>query len=487
MINNNGNWRSRRQSSLEPLLNQKQPKTSRQLVTSGFFDNARALLNRTNRVQDVGQTKQNEEGPRWYRYRWIVWFNRFAYFVHGIILASLLIVYATKATSSVSTRLTTNTLFIQWGNSTLGGIGGCLAEKHYAPPNELSFKADDPQCTGSDIVTLSVMPFPKRTDYYLSIVGLTLSFFALSFTFQLATEFIGGSANGKSFTHLYYHMFFLHGDTANKDRDPESMVLRINWLRYVEYSISASIMMLAISLVAGIYDFDLLLCIFFLTWACMLCGYGSEVLIRIRQVLLVGRGKVIEGVIIVNQNVNDPIEGQQKGVSFNIQRGDHGYESVEKKNESVESESQDTTHPIGHPIDKELNAIHEIISNLSLWGAIGMHIVGWVCVFVPWYIIMTHNLSLWGSSDKLSDCLNNIKVPVPSGVPACAVRRTVEPPSFVWGIMISQMLLFLLFGFVQVFQIIRPEKRYKAEVVYIFLSMSAKLILGSFIAAFLFV
>jgi hypothetical protein len=431
--NNNNNWRNRRQAnSLFPLT------TSGFFVTTGVKENENINVTESEDPNEVKNIRCNK----------IIWFNRFAYCVHGIILASLLIVYATKATSSVSTRLTTNTLFIQWGNSTLGGIGGCLAEKHYAPPNELSFKADDPKCTGSDVVTLSVMPFPKRTDYYLSIVGLTLSFFALSFTFQLATEFIGKPIDKKkkSFCHLYQNMF-----SSDYQKDDNGMVLKINWLRYVEYSISASIMMLAISLVAGIYDFDLLLCIFFLTWACMLCGYGSEVLIRIRQVLYT---KKIAG------NQVAPLEQSSQPLLNDV-----GRDNVNEK-------------------DKKL---HEIISNLSLWGAIGMHIVGWVCVVVPWYIIMTHNLSLWGSSDKLSDCLNNMKVPIPQGVPACSVRRTVEPPSFVWGIMISQMLLFLLFGFVQVFQIFYPARRYEAEVTYIFLSMSAKLILGSFIAAFLFV
>lgn len=500
----------------------------------------------------------------------LIWINRFAYTVHGIVFFSILAAYFAKGRPPVSTRLTKNNLFIQWGNSTVGSIGGCLAEKYYAPYNELSFRADNSTCTMSDVVKLSVIPFPQRTEFHLSISAIAMSFFALSFAFQLGVEFIGdttpqhGAEKKPWFRHLYEEMF---GTEAGGGGDTREMILCINYLRYIEYSVSASIMMLAISLVAGIYDMDLLLCIFFLTWACMICGYGSEILIRIRQVILmVPAGGVIIGVggrrwwkrnnAVVPSAVRmamttmmytdadlEPLPeegGEEDGDKQTSLLGGSG--GTRPSSSSSSNPSNSVTKPIGGGADGQMivyqpqqlpprrnqdsvggpgsaggeavslvvddgsspsppfadsssttttgsidNKTLGTIATLALWGAVTMHLVGWVCVILPWYIIMTHNMSLWGSADKLTDCLGYAQVRIPSALPECAVRRTADPPSFVWIIMISQMFLFLLFGLVQVFQILCPGRRYEAEVAYISFSLTAKVILGSVIAFFLFV
>ena len=159
-------------------------------------------------------------------------------------------------------------------------------------------------------VTISMTPFPSRTTYWLHLGWLVASFFALSAIFQLAVCFAGEKT-----AHLYNDMFGINKVGKNQvapasddsdedqalvtqDNDENQQtqrpdvkvlhcrgVLTINWLRYVEYSVSASVMMLCIALVSGILDLHLLMCIFFLTFACMLLGYGAEILLRISQVL----------------------------------------------------------------------------------------------------------------------------------------------------------------------------------------------------------
>lgn len=50
----------------------------------------------------------------------------------------------------------------------------------------------------------------------------------------------------------------------------------INWLRYVEYSISATVMLVSISLVAGVNDLDVLVCMSIMCGSCMLLGMVAE-------------------------------------------------------------------------------------------------------------------------------------------------------------------------------------------------------------------
>lgn len=94
--------------------------------------------------------------------------------------------------------------------------------------------------------------------YGVNIGALIISFHLLSFCFQLAAE----STNrcGPILGYKYDNMI-----DSNK-----------NPLRFIEYSISASIMLIAIAVLNGVTDINLLISIAVLTASCQLCGLAVE-------------------------------------------------------------------------------------------------------------------------------------------------------------------------------------------------------------------
>lgn len=70
--------------------------------------------------------------------------------------------------------------------------------------------------------------------------------------------------------------------------------MRFNWLRFVEYSASGSLVLFTIALLLGITDVDLLVCIFMLAAACMLLGILAEVFQRAAN-CLAGIADVLQG------------------------------------------------------------------------------------------------------------------------------------------------------------------------------------------------
>lgn len=70
-----------------------------------------------------------------------------------------------------------------------------------------------------------------------------------------------------------------HGLVATKYRKTYEADLKkgINRVRWIEYSLSASTMMVAIALLSGVYDFSSLMMIFVLIWLMNITGYIMEV------------------------------------------------------------------------------------------------------------------------------------------------------------------------------------------------------------------
>lgn len=350
----------------------------------------------------------------------LVWFNVAASVVHLIMLSSILGVWISKGMVTPSTNLTVNRIFVRWGTDPAGGIGGCLAGSRYTNGTELRFRSSDKNCTGKDFVTLSVQSYPEDAGAQLNIAFLSISFFALSFLFQ-------GMVNwaGRGWKHLYHDMF--------PDPPTAAGVGSINYLRYVEYSISASVMMLGISLVSGIYDLEILLCVFTLTWACMLCGLVAEIFLEFAS--------------YSNQSSDPTLKGE---------------------------------------------------SRLCFYCAILLHLMGWVCIGMPWWVVTSHNRAAWNGDDVAKSCassmLSQMMMVQQGEAPPeeCVVNQSREPPDFVQQIMISQGILFCSFGVVQLVQVLRyvwkgDTWKFWAEFSYILLSLTAKVVLGSYIAIFLLV
>lgn len=367
-------------------------------------------------------------------------------------------------------------------------FGGCLQDsKFYAQPNEMIYESSSSSSSSSSWLedeSLAMYVYAQRTGVKIYLAPLVISFFALSFLFQImvVTDAVGP----------VYRLMFPRLPAASQVARGSSMVtpggyvcphysecnswyggtrlgkyLVFNVFRYVEYSISASIMIVAISLLAGITDLDLILCIVTLTASCMITGLAAELFLRICQVM---------------DNVS------RDGIAPNVGKARwefaQGYLNKQLPPEQLRvaklwEEFVETVFPL------------EMIRRFSWYTAVIMHCLGWVCILVPWYIIWSR-YSQWFSMEGPSrECAANFLTRWNgwSNLKARALIETMgedhfsrKPPDFVQGIIISQIAIFLIFGFVQVYQFRNPENRVGAELMYITLSATAKLFLGAFIA-----
>lgn len=123
---------------------------------------------------------------------------------------------------------------------------------------------------GDGSLVFEVSSYAHPTGVRVNLWHLVFSFFLLSSACQAAAAFIP-TYNGNT---IYTNMF-----ASGESR------LNINWLRYIEYSFSATVMLVAISVVAGINDLHLLVCMGAMCAACMLLGLCSEWIFRVRDYL----------------------------------------------------------------------------------------------------------------------------------------------------------------------------------------------------------
>ena len=180
-------------------------------------------------------------------------------------------------------------------------------------------------------------------------------------------------------------------------------MLHFNWLRFVEYSISGSLVLATIALISGIVDTELLICIFFLSAACMIFGLVAEWCMRVHTVL-------VKGTVAIKQLPGGEVTS---------------------------------------------NILERMLSRAFIVS----HLMAWVCIAVPWYIIFKHYES-W-----FNQCKSNS-----------------QPPEFVKYIVFLQIVLFTSFGIIQAVQWKYPHKRRAAEIAYISLSLTAKAFLGIILA-----
>jgi hypothetical protein len=232
----------------------------------------------------------------------------------------------------------------------------------------------------------------------LNLLYLVVIFFCLSFLFQLMVMVPSGFGYDKIFLGANDDDI-LYSQSENKPRWCKR-ILYFNWLRFIEYSISGSLVLFIISMIAGIVDIELLACIFFLSAACMIFGLVAEWFLRMHTVLT--KCSFVMG----GSNPNDV-------------------------------------------------ALKQLFVKLTRRGFWASHIVGWLCILVPWIIIILHYIS-W-----FEQC-----------------GRATKPPDFVNAVVWAQFLLFTSFGFVQAWQWFYPHKRRMAEILYISLSFAAKGLLG---------
>lgn len=135
------------------------------------------------------------------------------------------------------------------------------------------------------------------------------------------------------------------------------------------------------------------------------------------------------------------------------------------------------------------------ISKYCFRGGWVMHILGWFCAIVPWIVIMQRYLQWFDMDGPSTACLqdyaDNWAGALPGKVPASTPRPVedggkgdfAKVPDFVKGIVWTQLVFFLVFGIVQTVQFCRKNGGADTEITYIFLSATAKIVLGMLVGA----
>lgn len=120
---------------------------------------------------------------------------------------------------------------------------------------------------GNDL-TLSLTTYPRNIHFPIYLHTLIIVFFGLSFFFQGVLV--------ESYGWVYKNHFY---DDLFSDDHP----LMINRFRFIEYSASATVMLIAISILAGINDVETLSYSAILCATCMLVGLAAEQIFAIGE------------------------------------------------------------------------------------------------------------------------------------------------------------------------------------------------------------
>ncbi len=240
---------------------------------------------------------------------------------------------------------------------------------------------------------------PVRIDY------LAASFFGLSALFHLLALIMG-------FFDRFLWLYWRQLDLA------------FCWWRWVEYSVSASVMAMSLALLTGLRDANSLAFIFMSMWITMMCGLLTELYSR--------PAKLSDSQYDFSRWAGDPRE-----VDPHYKPGDLGNHLL--KQQKARS-------------DRWVNYRRRMIP----------HVLGYFPYISAWVIILnnffTQLYDLKLEDQDLFECI----------------------PDFVPYAIFGMVALFTCFTFVQIwYQWVPPRHYWKTEIWYSFLSATAKLLLGS--------
>jgi hypothetical protein len=274
-----------------------------------------------------------------------------------------------------------------------------------ASPNQLTF-AD------TQNFTVDIWTYPADADSAVNMNLCVGFFFFLSFIFQLSAMVCGGEGGcccnnllGLGYWYLFpddhsgddSHVDFLRrpnavakiqtgsGSSAQFVHQAQAVArhmdyeMRINWLRFVEYSASGSLVLFTIAILAGVIDINLLVCMFFLSATCMLLGIVAEMCLRIKNAL-----KMFRAVALDRWNVLSDTDSRRMVASLEAAAG---LDAVSKERLiRALGVCQDTGQFFAAQLDT--------IANMLYYGFYLSHILGWVCIAVPW-VIVWNQLEHW--------------------------------------------------------------------------------------------
>lgn len=301
-----------------------------------------------------------------------------------------------------------------------------------AKPTTLSFISNS-----TYNLTVEMWNYPRDSGGKIDIGVCTLMFFLLSATFQLFTFLATPYSylfDDARYTDAAQHRWLAAGDRAAILRE-----LRFNWLRFIEYTFSGSLVLITVAVISGIVDQDLIACMFGLSAVCMLCGLVAEICLRLANVLpcmarqLPGQvskdalSGTLQDIIFDTQNLNsiDPHTDRMKktldDLSGEIYRLLANSPSINALSGTIRSLKNDLTniqadanslrqsiHQKAYStqlaVDRTFDNIDHANESLQLlplcrnWVALASflsHAIGWICIAFPLYLIRDKYSSWW--------------------------------------------------------------------------------------------
>jgi hypothetical protein len=281
--------------------------------------------------------------------------------------------------------------------------------------------------------TMPVSPAFRDSHLVMSLHWLVSSFFALSFLFQAAAAVADARRVGFVQT--------LDSEKKNDDDVSASLVaggaLRGNdhvttphraalasWLRFVEYSFSAAVMVVAIALQVGLMDAWMLFALAALTWTTMMLGLlGERVLAAEERVVAAGA---------------------RAERSSRLNRGDDESETNDTPPSSVSSQARDDPR---RAMRSETAAVAAAL-RVVRWTA---HLTGWVSQGVVFVVIVAHFFASQRACEWEDSTEEGNR------------REDNVAPDFVYAIVFAELALFVGFGATQFAQFAQFDRDVYAE------------------------
>ena len=137
-----------------------------------------------------------------------------------------------------------------------------------------------------------VNPFATKEANTLNLFSLVIAFHLLSFVFQMFVAFNYKSCSDRCCKINYVSNVLNRG---------------VNSWRFIEYSISATIMLVSICIISGILDFTAILCVGIFTFVTQLLGLVSEILFQDDDPLYERRLQSLDSLSVSSENRKDSL------------------------------------------------------------------------------------------------------------------------------------------------------------------------------------
>lgn len=252
---------------------------------------------------------------------------------------------------------------------------------------------------------MAIQPSLTKARYSVSLFWLIVSFHFLSFLFQTCA--------GLCFRPVYAKHVLNNG---------------VNPLRFLEYSISASLMLLCIALIGSLQDVYAHVGIGVLTAGTMLFGLISEILFSDEFL----PEKMLKNEVSAEVVNNEPPTKLFQRVRFNNELGDIG-----KQNYS--GDAGVGLYSISYSPEDDCKGVHVKLRQLG-WVA---HFAGWVTMLGAYGgIVLNHYF--W-SEQQARDEFEDFE----------------GPPAWITGLIFAIMSLYMIFGFTQTFQLCAKDPNFQ--------------------------